>query len=81
MAGADVVQIVSALMKRGPADLARIRDGFERWADEHEYELGAGDARHACASPAAANPQAFERGNYRHMLRAARPRDISRAGH
>jgi len=27
------------------------------------------------------NPKAFARGNYRHMLRAARPLEISRAGH
>jgi hypothetical protein len=27
------------------------------------------------------NPKAFARGNYRHMLRAARPLEIPRAGH
>ena len=38
MAGAGGVQIVSALLKRGPAYLRQIVTGFERWADEHEYE-------------------------------------------
>ena len=38
MAGADGVQIVSALLTRGPAYLRQIISGFQQWADEHDYE-------------------------------------------
>ena len=38
MAGADGVQIVSALLKRGPAYLRQIVAGFQAWVAEHEYE-------------------------------------------
>jgi dihydroorotate dehydrogenase (fumarate) len=69
LAGADVVQSVSALMTGGPTALTRIRDGFERWADEHGY--GSVDAmRGAASSSRLANPQDVERANYRRVLRA-----------
>ena len=38
MAGADGVQIVSALHAARARPLAAIRAGFEQWADEHEYD-------------------------------------------
>ena len=37
MAGADVVQMVSALYKHGPAHLTHIKREFEQWADQHGY--------------------------------------------
>ena len=45
MAGADGVQIVSALLKRGPAYLRQIVAGFQAWAAEHEYAVARPDAR------------------------------------
>jgi len=80
MAGADVVQIVSALMKRGPAELAQIRDGFAAWADRHEYR-SVREMRGTMCLARARNPKTFERGNYQQALRAARPLDFSGAGH
>ena len=38
MAGADAVQMVSALLQNGVQQLTAVRDGFERWCDEHGYE-------------------------------------------
>jgi dihydroorotate dehydrogenase (fumarate) len=67
IAGADVVQIVSALIERGPGRLATIRDGFIRWARDHHYESV--EQMRGCVSLARApNPLAFERGNYIRML-------------
>jgi dihydroorotate dehydrogenase (fumarate) len=80
MAGADVVQIVSALMKRGPAELARIREGFAAWGDEHDYD-SVQEMRATLSLAHSRNPRTFERGNYRQVLRAARPLDFPRAGH
>jgi dihydroorotate dehydrogenase (fumarate) len=80
MAGADVLQIVSALMKRGPAELRRIRDGFAAWADEHEYN-SIQEMRGALCLARSRNPKTFERGNYRQALRLAQPQDVPGAGH
>jgi dihydroorotate dehydrogenase (fumarate) len=80
MAGADVVQIVSALMKRGPAELTRIRDGFAAWGDEHEYD-SVQEMRATLCLARGRNLKTFERGNYRQALRAARPLDFPAAGH
>ena len=80
MAGADVVQLVSALMLRGPAELGRIRDAFSAWGDDHDYG-SVQEMRATLCLARSSQPKTFARGNYRHMLRAARPRDISRAGH
>jgi dihydroorotate dehydrogenase (fumarate) len=38
MAGADVIQVVSALLRSGPASLAALRREFERWGDANGYE-------------------------------------------
>jgi len=38
LAGADVVQIVSALLRGGPARLTAIRTGFEHWAESNGYD-------------------------------------------
>ena len=68
MAGADVVQIVSALMKDGPSRLVRIREGFAQWADEHGYD-SVREMRGAVSLIRCPNPRTFERGNYLRVLR------------
>jgi len=80
IAGADVVQIVSALMKRGPAELARIRNGFAAWGDAHEYD-SVEEMRATLCLARSRNPKTFERGNYRQALQAARVADFPAAGH
>jgi dihydroorotate dehydrogenase (fumarate) len=80
MAGADVVQIVSALMKRGPEELARLREGFVAWCDQHQYG-SVQEMRGTVSLARGRNPKTFERGNYMQVLRATGPRDFPWAGH
>jgi dihydroorotate dehydrogenase (fumarate) len=74
MAGAHGVQLVSALMKGGPGRLTQVRDGFTRWADEHEYE-SIGEMRGSVSLARCPNRRSFERGNYLHLLRAGQRPD------
>lgn len=63
MAGADCVQIVSALLRHGPSALTRVKRGFEEWADLHEYD-SVRQMRGSMGLSRCPNPEAFERGNY-----------------
>ncbi len=71
MAGAQAVQVVSALLKHGPGYLKPMREELERWLVEHEYEsLG-----QMCGSMSLRNspaPAAYERGNYMMILQSWR---------
>jgi dihydroorotate dehydrogenase (fumarate) len=69
MAGASGVQIVSALLKRGPAYLRQIVTGFEQWADEHEYE-SLDQMRGSMSLERCPDPASFERGNYLRTLQS-----------
>jgi dihydroorotate dehydrogenase (fumarate) len=69
MAGADCVQIVSALLKHGPGNLRRIRDEFARWGDEHGYE-SVRDLRGCLSLERCPNPESLERGNYIKVLQS-----------
>jgi dihydroorotate dehydrogenase (fumarate) len=69
MAGADGVQIVSALLKHGPRHLAWIRDEFARWGDEHAYE-SVRDMRGCMSLARCPNPESLERGNYIKVLQS-----------
>jgi len=69
MAGADGVQIVSALLKRGPSYLRQIIAGFREWADEHEYE-SLDQMRGSMSLARCPDPSAFERGNYVRILQS-----------
>lgn len=41
MAGADVVQVTSALLQHGPSQLGQLRSFFEDWLNRHGYESAA----------------------------------------
>jgi dihydroorotate dehydrogenase (fumarate) len=69
MAGADGVQIVSALLRDGPSRLTEIRREFERWADDHEYQ-SLDEMRGSMSLSRCPNPAAFERGNYVRILQS-----------
>ena len=69
MAGAGGVQIVSALLTRGPAYLRQIVTGFEQWADEHEYE-SLDQMRGSMSLSHCPDPASFERGNYLRVLQS-----------
>jgi dihydroorotate dehydrogenase (fumarate) len=79
MAGADVVQIVSALMTRGPSELARLRDGFAAWADRHEYD-SVREMRGIMSVSRRGDSKMLERGNYIQLLHATRSPDFPGAG-
>jgi dihydroorotate dehydrogenase (fumarate) len=71
MAGADVVQVVSALLIHGPRHLKVLADGLTSWMEEHEYVSLA--QMHASMSHAnSPNPQAIERANYMRILQSWR---------
>jgi dihydroorotate dehydrogenase (fumarate) len=69
MAGAHGVQVVSALLRQGPAFMITLREGMERWLVEHEYDslrqLHCSMSLDRCPDPAA-----FERGNYVQILQS-----------
>ncbi|MGE5047116.1 MAG: dihydroorotate dehydrogenase-like protein [Deltaproteobacteria bacterium] len=71
MAGASAVQVVSALIKKGPEHLKTMRAEMERWMEEHEYEslrqmLGSMSLAHC------PDPNAFSRANYMRILQSWR---------
>lgn len=67
MAGASVAMMTSALLKNGLPFVREVLDGINTWMDEHEYEsieqMRGSLCRKHCAEPAA-----FERANYLHVL-------------
>lgn len=73
LAGADAVQMVSALLISGPSALSAVRSGFERWAGEHRYE-SVREMRGAANAARSANPLDYERANYLQVLRESHGR-------
>ncbi len=72
MAGADAVQMVSALLIHGPERLAQTRATLAEWLEEHEYESLA-QARGSMSLLNSPNPQAFTRANYMRILNGWKP--------
>lgn len=71
MAGAHAVQIVSALLERGPQHLRTLRERMEAWMEEHEYESAA-QMRGSMSLQHCPDPAAFERANYMRVLQSWR---------
>ncbi len=67
MTGADAVQLVSALFRRGPEYLTGIRRRVEEWLVEHEYE-SLDQMRGSMSLARCPDPAAYERANYMHIL-------------
>ena len=67
MAGADVVQVCSVLLKKGVGELSVMLKDMQAWMNEHEYEsveqMKGSMSQRACPDPAA-----FERANYMKAL-------------
>jgi dihydroorotate dehydrogenase (fumarate) len=72
MAGAHSVQMVSALLQKGPDYLKTMIAGIKAWMEEHEYESISQmqGSMNLLRSP---DPAAFERANYARMLNSWRP--------
>ncbi|HEX9893747.1 MAG TPA: dihydroorotate dehydrogenase-like protein [Gemmatimonadales bacterium] len=71
MAGADAVQLVSALLRHGPERLSLVREGFRQWLIEHEYE-GIDQLRGSMNLRRCPDPAGFERAQYLHVLQSWR---------
>ena len=71
LAGADVVQVVSALLKHGPKYLTILLGGLRHWMEEHGYTSIA-EVRGAMNLRRCPNPAAFERANYQRILQSWR---------
>jgi dihydroorotate dehydrogenase (fumarate) len=63
LAGADVVQMVSAILRYGPAFIGVMRDGLERWMEAHQFHM-LDDVRGRLSLAQSPDPGAFERGHY-----------------
>jgi len=71
MAGADVVQVVSALLLHGPQRLAELRTGLLDWLEEHEY-ASLDQLRGSLSAARCPDPEAWGRANYMLVLRSWR---------
>ena len=69
MAGAHAVQMVSALLREGPAKLARLRKELAEWLEQHEYESLA-QMQGSMSLVRCPDPQAYERANYMDILQS-----------
>jgi len=67
MAGADVTQVASALLKQGAGWLTWVRSEMAKWLEEHEYE-SIEQMKGSLSQKAAPDPAAFERSNYMETL-------------
>ena len=77
MAGAHAVQVVSALLVRGPAYLAIMRGDLARWLEEHEYE-SLRQAQGSMNLASCPDPEAYERANYMMILQGwSLPRGVA----
>ncbi|MGH9365448.1 MAG: dihydroorotate dehydrogenase-like protein [Thermoanaerobaculia bacterium] len=74
MAGAHAVQMVSALLRRGPEALIRVRHEMERWLTEHGYE-SLEQMQGSMSHQRSPDPGALERANYMRVLQSWRPPD------
>lgn len=63
LAGADVVQMVSAILRHGPAYVTTVRDGLAQWMDWRKVER-VGDMRGQLSLHKVPDAGAFERANY-----------------
>jgi dihydroorotate dehydrogenase (fumarate) len=67
MAGAHGVQMVSALLQKGPEHLAKVRNEMAQWLETHEYK-SLKQAQGSMNLAHCPNPELYERGNYVKIL-------------
>jgi dihydroorotate dehydrogenase (fumarate) len=71
MAGADAVQVVSALLRRGPEYLFTLRAELGRWLEEHHWP-SVTNVKGVMDLDRCPNPELYERANYMLMLQSGR---------
>ncbi len=69
LAGADAVQVVSAILRHGAGYFSVLRDGLERWMEQHQLQR-LDDVRGRASLQQTADPAAFERANYIRVLQS-----------
>ena len=67
MSGANVVQVVSSLLKYGPSHIGSLISGLRHWLEDHEYE-SVDQMRGSMSLRNCPDPSAFERANYLRVL-------------
>ncbi len=67
LAGADVVQMATALLRYGPPYLGKLKEEIERWLEEHEY-TSVQQMKGSLSRGNSPDPSAFERANYMKAL-------------
>lgn len=67
LAGADISQMCSILLEKGPKHLSIIKNDLINWLSEHEYEA-IDEIKGHLSKQRCANPNIFERSNYIHLL-------------
>lgn len=67
LAGADVVQMATALLRYGPPHLSKLLEEIERWLTEHEY-ASVSQMKGSLSRGNSPDPSAFERANYMKAL-------------
>lgn len=67
MAGADVLQIVSLILRHGPGAFTELVADFKAWMESHEYESVTA-MRGALSHQNSPDPSEFERANYLRVL-------------
>jgi dihydroorotate dehydrogenase (fumarate) len=67
MAGADIANVASVLLERGPGHISELIGGLSQWMEEHEYESVA-QMKGALSQRNVIEPAAFERANYMKVL-------------
>jgi dihydroorotate dehydrogenase (fumarate) len=72
LVGADVVMMTSALLRHGPAHLARVEAELVGWLTERGYD-SVTQARGSVSHHKATDPAGFERANYLRTLASYRP--------
>jgi dihydroorotate dehydrogenase (fumarate) len=71
MTGAHAVQMVSALLRRGPQHLRAVREATAQWLEEHEYE-SLRQLQGSMSYARCPDPKAFARVNYVKVLQSWR---------
>jgi dihydroorotate dehydrogenase (fumarate) len=71
LAGADVVQVVSLLLREGPAALGRLRAGVEQWLERHGHD-SLDELRGRLSLERCEDPSVYERANYTQLLQSWR---------
>jgi dihydroorotate dehydrogenase (fumarate) len=67
MVGAQITQVVGALLRHGPGQLAKMRGELLQWLDEHN-ERDLNNLRGSLSQQRCPNPEAFERAQYLRAL-------------